>query len=286
MSYLLVANADAGSTDRIDDAAATLEAAGGCRVVWTESPEDVDVALTQDTAAVPVIAGGDGSIHLFVSRLAHTGQLERPVGILPMGTGNDLARGLDLPFDPTEAAQRIVEGRPRPLPLMAAPDGELGVNNAHAGVGVAAARRGSEWKDRLGAFAYTAGSLAEGIAYEGFEGAVEVDGATVHRGPCLAVMVLIGPSAGGGFRPLPDIDVEESTLDVLVIGDGGAPGRLALAFSALRGELAGHATVEHRRGRQVEIRGDGEEWELDGEFRTWDDPVRISLDDRTWSVIA
>ena len=283
MSYVLIANAGAGNTERVDEAASVLDEADACRVVWSESPEDVDAAISDDPGAVPVVAGGDGSIHLFANRLAGVGALDRPVGILPMGTGNDLARGLGLPFDAAEAASRIVAGRPRPLPMMRSADGELAVNNAHTGVGVAAARRGSEWKDRLGSFAYAAGSVVEGLTYEGLDATVVADGDAIHQGRCLAVMVLIGPSAGGGFRPLPDVDVADPVLDVLVVGDG--EGRMALAVSALRGELEQAEGVIRRRARSVEVRAGDEEWELDGEFRRWDGSASFELSDATWTVL-
>jgi diacylglycerol kinase family enzyme len=283
MSYVMIANAGAGNTERVDEAAAVLDEAGGCRVLWTESPEDVDAAILDDPSSVPVVAGGDGSIHLFANRLAGVGALDRPVGILPMGTGNDLARGLGLPFDPAEAASRIVAGSPHTLPMMRSTDGELAVNNAHAGVGVAAARRGTEWKDRLGSFAYAAGSVVEGLTFEGLDATVLADGEAVHQGPCLAVMVLIGPSAGGGFRPLPDVDVTDPVLDLLVVGAG--EGRMALAVSALRGELEEAEGVIRRQARTIEVEAGGEEWELDGEFRSWDGPAAFELVDATWTVL-
>lgn len=282
---MVIANADAGSTERVDEAVGALRAHGRCEVARTESPEDIDQVLESDPDSTVVIAGGDGSIHLIVNHLARLDQLSRPVGILPMGTGNDLARGLGLPFEPQETVEHLVAAQPRTLPLIQAPDGEVAVNNAHAGLGVAAARRGSEWKDRLGAFAYTAGSVAEGVAFDGFDVEVAVDGEPVHEGPCLVAMVMVGPSAGGGFRPLSGVQVTEPILDVLVVQDGGG-GRLTLAVSALRDRLEDHDEVITARGSAVSITAGGEEWELDGEFRSWRDPVELTLSDDTWAVLA
>lgn len=285
MQYVIIANAEAGSTDRVEAAARVLDEAAGAEIVWTESPEDIDRVIEGDDRRL-VLAGGDGSIHLLVNRLAATDSLARPVGVLPMGTGNDLARGLGLPFDPEEAARWILAGHPRRLPLLEAPEEELGANNAHAGLGVAAARRGAEWKDRLGAFAYTAGSLAEGLTYGGMDVEVRVDDSLFHSGPALVVMLLIGPSAGGGFRPLDDVEVAEPIVDVLVIEAGGVAERGGVAFAALRGELGDHEAALRARATRVEVTAGGAEWELDGEFRTWPDPVRFGLSPRTWSVLT
>lgn len=286
MQFRVIANQAAGNSERIEEAANRLPNA---EVVWTETPEDLDHALHDLDDATPVVAGGDGTIHLIANRLVALGMNDRPLGILPMGTGNDLARGLGLPFEPEAAAQRIVSGNPVRLPLMNAPDDEFGVNNAHVGVGVAAARRGSEWKDRLGAFAYSAGSVTEGLTFEGLEVEVAVDDTGLFSGRALAVMVLVGPSAGGGFEPLADVAVAEPILDVVVVDAGDSVAdRLGLAISALRGNLEGDDDVARGRGRliEVEIKEAAAEWELDGEFRDWSSPVRLELSDQAWWVIS
>lgn len=285
MSYLVVANAAAGSSAGLEEAVAILDADGGCEVVWTDGAEDIDRAL-QSCEGTVIIAGGDGSIHLVVNRMAEMGRLDSPVGILPLGTGNDLARGLDLPLDPEQAARRLASATPSRLPLLAAPNGEVAVNNAHTGLGVAAARRGAEWKERLGSLAYTAGSLTEGLSYDGLSVEVTVDGGMFYSGECLALMVLVGPSAGGGFRPLSDVDPADPILDVLVVGIGDQPGRTGLVANALVGRLENDDEVLRQRGRRVEATVGGEEWELDGEFRSWADPVSMSLDAHTWTVLT
>lgn len=284
MSFLVVANAAAGSSDGVEAAAALLDAYDACEVQWTEDPEDIDRVLSADRT--PVIAGGDGSIHLVVNRLAALDRLDRPVGLLPMGTGNDLARGLGIPLDPEEAARHLIRAAPTRLPLLSAPDGEVGVNNAHTGLGVAAARRGAEWKERLGPLSYTAGSITEGLSYDGLSVEVTVDGDMLYSGECLALMVLVGPSAGGGFRPLSDVDPADPILDVLVVGTGERPDRTGLVANALAGRLEDDDEVLRQRGRRVQATVGGEEWELDGEFRSWADPVGLSLDARTWTVLT
>jgi diacylglycerol kinase (ATP) len=285
VSHVIIANADAGSTERVEAALRVLDDVAGAEIVWTEGPDDIDAVLEEDDRQL-VLAGGDGSIHLLVNRLAATDTLDRTVGLLPMGTGNDLARGLDLPFDPEEAARRVMSGRPHRLPLLEAPEGELATNNAHAGLGVAAARKGAEWKDRLGSFAYTAGSLVEGLTYEGMEVEVRLDDSLLHSGPALVVMLLIGPSAGGGFRPLPEVEVTEPVIDVLVIESGSLSERGGIAFAALRGELGDHEAALRSRATRVEVETGDEEWELDGEFRTWTDPITFRLSNRSWTVLA
>ena len=56
-----------------------------------------------------MVLGGDGMVHLGVQAVAETGT---PLGIIPAGTGNDVARYFDLPRkDPVAAAERVISGR-------------------------------------------------------------------------------------------------------------------------------------------------------------------------------
>src|SRR5207248_883935 len=60
------------------------------------------------------VCGGDGSAHAAVQGLAGRG---KPMGLLPLGTGNDLARNLGLPRDPAAAADVVLAGRTRAMDL-------------------------------------------------------------------------------------------------------------------------------------------------------------------------
>ena len=70
-----------------------LAEAGPVEVVSTATPEELDRALASCGDRRLVVAGGDGSLHLAVTRLRERGELaERPIALVPLGTGNDLAR--------------------------------------------------------------------------------------------------------------------------------------------------------------------------------------------------
>src|SRR5690606_34912725 len=68
-----------------------------------------------------VVVGGDGSVHRLLQQLADLDLLGRfgAVGVVPTGTGNDLARGAGPPLDPDAAVDVALTGRagaPRPAP--------------------------------------------------------------------------------------------------------------------------------------------------------------------------
>ena len=76
------------------------------------------------------------------------------LGLIPLGTGNDFARAMDIPLDTEEAARLLVEGEVRPVDLIVDELGEVVVNHVHVGAGAQASRRGARWKERLGKVGY------------------------------------------------------------------------------------------------------------------------------------
>ncbi|MCP9951368.1 hypothetical protein LUX33_25045 [Actinomadura madurae] len=112
---LLFTNANAGTHDAetVEKVAGLLRDAGrDVTVCPSASSGDLDQALDGDRDAVAVAAGGDGSINRLVGALYRRGELDRTVGLVPMGTGNDLARNLGVPLDPEDAARLLLDGGP------------------------------------------------------------------------------------------------------------------------------------------------------------------------------
>jgi diacylglycerol kinase family enzyme len=91
----------------------------GLRVeVWHTTPEaDSAKALAANAAAcssLVIACGGDGTVHGVVQGLARTGT---PLGVLPLGTANALARNLGLPLDPLAALEELLAYRAVTVPL-------------------------------------------------------------------------------------------------------------------------------------------------------------------------
>jgi diacylglycerol kinase family enzyme len=127
-SLLVVTNASAGTTDddRVDAALSVLRSGADVTVRSCAEPGDLDAVLDGGLdGRTLVLVGGDGSVHTAVGRLRARGGLDpdRPVGIVPLGTGNDLARTLGIPLDPADAARALLAGRTRRLDLGVDDDG-------------------------------------------------------------------------------------------------------------------------------------------------------------------
>ncbi|MDF1605101.1 diacylglycerol kinase family protein [Nocardioides sp. YIM 152315] len=267
---LVITNAAAGTSDeeRLAAALAVLREKASVEVASTSNPGELDGVLHRAGSRRIVVAGGDGSLHAVVAALHRRRELKDAVlGLIPLGTGNDFARGTDVPLDPEEAARVVLDGTPRPMDLVVDEVGEVVVNSVHVGAGAEASRRGAGWKERLGAvgvgrvnlgrLGYPIGAAMTAIDPPTVRLRVEVDGEPVCDvdEPVLQVAVGNGPSVGGGTHLTPEADPHDGRLDVMV---SRSTGPLARVLYGLR---LGFATHHHRddvtylRGERVTVAG-------------------------------
>jgi len=277
--FAVVVNAEAGTAEQeaVDRAVAVLAGHGPTRLLRAEGT-DVLAEVGDDRL---VIAGGDGSVHAVVARLHADGRLaDTPLALVPLGTGNDLARGIGIPLDPAEAAERAATGAPRPQDLLVDDAGGIVVNAVHAGVGADAAARSEGLKDRLGALAYPAGAVAEGITARGWSLTVEVDGSPLDLPGDRVLLAGVGngPSIGGGTRLFPDARTDDGFLDVVVSCATGPAARTAFALALRKGTHLERDDVVTARGTTARIAGDAVGLDADGELED-------AVTDRTWRVL-
>jgi YegS/Rv2252/BmrU family lipid kinase len=279
---LVVTNAAAGSTDddRVAAAISVLESDADVRVEQCAEPGDLDRVLDGRDGRTVVLVGGDGSVHTAVDALRRRGELSpgEPLGLVPLGTGNDLARTLGIPLEPADAAQALLDGSPRALDLLVDDDGGVVVNVVHLGVGAEAAEKATGLKDRLGKAAYPVGSVLAAAGPTGWDLRVEVDGSVVEvDGPALMVVVANGRTIGGGADIAPDAAPDDGLLDVVVATSTGPLARLGFGVALREGEHVERDDVTTRRGSTVTVSGQSFPLNADGEL---DGPVAS----RTWRV--
>ena len=291
--YLVVANAHAGTAEqpRVDAAVATLAAAGPTRLWRTGGVEELDRALEGAVEAghVVVAVGGDGSLHAVVSRLRAREELgDALVGLVPCGTGNDFARGVDVPLEPIEAAERIIAGTSRRLDLLVDDTGGVVVNSVHAGLGAVAAERAEGLKERLGAAAYPLGAVLEAVRADGWELQVTVDGSPLSLPNPRTLMVGVGngPSIGGGTILCPGADPGDGLLDVLVCCATGPAARVAFGAALRNGTHLERDDVVTARGTEVRIAGDPVAYDADGEVSDEVADRRYRIEVGAWTLVC
>ncbi len=163
-----------------------------------------------------IIAGGDGSLGEAINGLARTVSDGEPLpvlGILPMGTANDLAYALKIPFDLNQAARIIATGHVRPMDLGQANDLYF-INNSALGlepyISVIQARIG--WIK--GMARYLVAAILGILDRPAWYGRIEWDGGSFD-GPLSLVYVGNGPRSGGVFYMAPHADPFDGKLTLV-----------------------------------------------------------------------
>ncbi|WP_323959476.1 diacylglycerol kinase [Arthrobacter sp. JZ12] len=301
---LAIVNASAGTANRrtVDAVAAFLSSAARRRGTSFELAETQDLAELDRTLAELkdrqlILLGGDGSIHAAVQCLYSKGMLldAGPIGIVPVGTGNDLARSLEIPLDALQAAACVLSGRSRRMELLISGD-RITVNAVHVGIGAAAAAKGASVKKalsrfRLGKLGYPLGALAAGISSPGWNLSVRVDGELLHDGssPLLMAALGLGGTVGGGARLIPNANPHDGAVDVVLWESVGRAARVGYALGLKDGDHARRSDVRIGRGQTVEItavNGDGFGVDNDGELLGPFTERRWAVVCDAWNVIA
>ncbi|MEU8360253.1 diacylglycerol kinase family protein [Nonomuraea sp. NPDC048882] len=264
---------------------------GGVDVVErvTERPEDIGRALAEHADRIPVVLGGDGSLHTLVAELLARDELaERPVGLIPMGTGNDLARSLGIPLDPCEAAEVVLRGRERPMDLLVAGDGTIVVNAVHVGVGALAAEEATPLKPLLRRVAYAAGALLAGVRAKGWHLRVRADGRTIADGRRRILMVGVGngTSIGGGTPLTPQARPDDGLADVVVSFAVSPLARLTFGLLLRLGRQRRHDDVVTLRARAISIDGEPVPANADGELYQASPSYAWTVHPAAWRILA
>jgi diacylglycerol kinase family enzyme len=284
-------NRSAGTTDddAVEAAVAVLRSGAEVTVAATAGEDELLEAVSGFGDRRPVVIGGDGSVHAAVRALDTAGALDpgTPVGIIPRGTGNDLARTLGLPLDPAEAAAAVLTGAPRPLDLVRDDAGGLVVNAVHVGMGALAGAEAVRFKDRLGTAAFPVGAAIAGVTGSGWPLRVEVDGRVAVHGTegwaadgsvdVLMLAVCTGATIGGGARLAPDAQVDDGLAEVVVSTATGPVARAAFAAALRSGRHVDRPDVLVTRGREVTFSGPPVDLNADGELEQ-------DVGSRTWRV--
>ncbi|MEE4025480.1 YegS/Rv2252/BmrU family lipid kinase [Gordonia sp. PKS22-38] len=204
-----------------------------------------------------VVVGGDGTIRLAIEATFGTG---KPLGIIPAGSGNDVARNLDIPRDDVAAAvEVIVAGRTRSVDLgrVTFPDGQCALFSTVAATGFDASvtARAVEMSWPNGQARYTLAALRELIGLRSRHYEIRVDDVEVDDD---LVFAAIGntTSYGGGMQITPAASMTDGLMDLTL---GRRPSRLARLTVArvfpkvFSGRHVDHPMVRTMRGKEIEL---------------------------------
>lgn len=183
--------------------------------------------LALDGAEIVIAAGGDGTISEVADGLLQAG-VRTPLGIMPAGTGSDLARGLGLTGDVETAAARIASGSTRMIDVgrvdYVDEHGALAsrhfINVSSLGVSGPTARAVNDAKsgDRMsGKAIFLWHTVRELIRYRFQDVRISVDDQPPFEASIALVAVANGRFFGGGMMIAPDAVLDDGLLEIVVI---------------------------------------------------------------------
>ncbi|HUF75096.1 MAG TPA: diacylglycerol kinase family protein, partial [Longimicrobiales bacterium] len=216
---LVIANPRAGGAPELSSLAEALEPLGPIRIVETTHAGHAALlarGAEANCAERIVVVGGDGTLHEIVNGLELPSRCV--VGLVPAGTGNDMARSLGIPLDVEEAIEVIRAGSPSPTDVMAVEvDGaeEIAINAACGGFGGDVnARITQELKDRWGPFAYVKASLDALMELPAHRVRLAFDANRVAELSIYSLVVANGAYAAHGVCVAPGARTDDGALAV------------------------------------------------------------------------
>jgi diacylglycerol kinase (ATP) len=272
---------------------AELRAAGHDIVALTE-PDYPHLAAAVEAAIDPkpdavVVVGGDGMVGLAANALAGTGI---PLGIIPSGSGNDMARGLGIPLrDPAAAIAVLLEAMQRvPRVVDAAtvvrPDGVrtwfAGVLSA--GFDAIVNERANRMRWPRGRNRYNLALLLELAVLSPIRYRVVLDGVETVTDAVL-VAVANNTSFGGGMLITPEAQLDDGLLDVFVVQPMSRIAFLRIFPRVFAGTHVTDPRVSIHRARRIRIEAEGVVAYADGE-RVSKLPVDVEVAPGALSVLA
>ena len=248
-----------------------------------DADEALDLAMqcVSDGVESLVVCGGDGMVHIGAQAVAST---ETHLGIIPAGTGNDVARYFDIPRkDPLAAADRVIASNIKRIDL-ARSGSKYYVTVLAAGFDAIVNERANRMTWPRGQMRYNLATLAELRTFKPLPYTLELDGLT-HRLDAMLVAVGNGASFGGGLRITEGASLDDGLLDVVIIKPISKPDLVRTYPKLFKGTHVTHPQYEHHLVKTVTVAAPGIVSYADGE-RFGALPLTIEAAPGALSVLA
>jgi diacylglycerol kinase (ATP) len=204
-----------------------------------------------------LVVGGDGMVHTSLQVLA--GYPDTPLGIIPAGTGNDIARAVGMdesrPFSAVDAIVRALETGPRRIDLGEAQHGDTITRFGavySAGFDALVNERANQLRFPRGTSRYTVAMLLELSTLRPRTYRLTVDGEHDEQ-EALLVAVANAESFGGGMRIVPDTPIDDGVLQVFTVSPLSRASFVRLYPTVFSGSHVTHPAVTIRPAKSVRI---------------------------------
>ncbi|TAD77916.1 MAG: lipid kinase [Oscillatoriales cyanobacterium] len=196
-----------------------------------------------------IIGGGDGTLNAALPALVET---RLPLGILPLGTANDLARTLAIPADLRQACAVVAQGATKAIDVGQVNDRYF-FNVASLGLSVSITRQLSgEIKKRWGVFAYAIATLQALWKSRPFTATIEANGEAIDV-KTVQIAVGNGRYYGGGLSVAWDATIDDQRLDLYSLEIAHWWQMLPLVPAMHAGRLSQKAQVRTIEAREIRV---------------------------------
>lgn len=284
MNTLIITNPKSGKSDQCQILKDYLKDKDNVKIIDSNRPEEIREIASEgieNKFDIIVAAGGDGTINEVINSISKNIDKVK-IGIIPLGTGNDLARTLDIPIDPIEAYKLIEQGKTSKIDLIEV-ETENKISycvNVSAGgfSGQVNEVLNEEMKKNWGPLAYLMGAINVLPDLKEYKTKIICDGEELLIKEVLNIVVANGRTVAGGKRVATFSSPEDGLLDFILIKNDNAIklttiiGKLALGLDYIDNE-----TVIHKRVKTLEITSQPGMWfNIDGELLS-KAPVKFSI---------
>jgi diacylglycerol kinase (ATP) len=270
MRTCVILNPIAGGVKSIDAIQDRLRGLKAERFYVSKQPGDAEkFANEASDFDLVVSAGGDGTLNEVVNGLAREG-CTAALGVLPLGTGNDFARTLEVPTDLETAIEQIMAGKTRAIDLVRVTSDRIRyfVNVSSGGFsGVVNEKITPEMKRTWGPLAYLRSAAAAFSELRGYTTKVGLDDAEAFELDLYNVVIANGRYVAGGIPVAPEADLADGLLDIVLIAERGPAELAILAAQILLGKHLSADGIIFRRAKKIAISSRPGMWfNVDGEL--------------------
>lgn len=256
----ILLNPAAGSVADTDTLLKTVEELQpGTQVLRSSGPGELHLLAREAAEAgteIIIAAGGDGTLNEVMNGLVdHFGQVK--LGLIPLGTGNDFARTVNIPTDLEHALAVLREGRTQHIDVLrvTTPSMQRYMMNVSAG---GFSTKVSEFascevKDTWGPLCYARSLIGALPELDDYQTSIRIDDVEVISTPAYNVVVANAKYVAGGVQIAPEALLDDGLADLIVLPVASLGELAAIAPSVLLGKHLSSDKILFRRARKIEV---------------------------------
>ena len=240
-------------------------------------------AVRKHGADTVVVCGGDGSVRAAAEALVGT---QSVLAVVPCGTANLFASGLDLPTDIDDIVQLVASGQRRTIDTVDC-NGHTFCVMAGVGFDVSMLDGAEDGKERMGTLAYVTSGVRAARRRTLFETTVSLDGEALYEGRASCLLVGNGGRLKAGLEAFPGATPTDGMLHLAIVTAAGLREWGGLLASAIARKPEWSRNAHLAQGRKVVVEFDKKQrFELDGGVKTTTKRLEFRIRPRSLHVAA